>query len=265
MNAYWIHQLPIVDPDGAVVGLVTRDMLMSGTRQRDNWVVLMAGGRGTRLRPLTETTPKPMLKVGSRPILESIIRRYLEAGFYRFLISVNYRAEQIKDFFGDGGRWNCEIRYLDEPDALGTAGALGLLPERPADPFFVMNGDVLTAVNFQSLLDFHLSTGSAATMCVREYDLTIPFGVVQVDHHRILGIEEKPSHKFFINAGIYVLDPAALAFVAPGRHLDMPSLFQALIRAGHPANAFPIREYWMDVGRMEDFVRAQEEFCTTFG
>lgn len=264
MRQKQIYQIPLVDGDGVLVGLEVIDTILAPP-QRNNWVVLMAGGLGTRLKQLTADTPKPLLKVGDKPILETILGNFIEHGFNRFFISVNFKSEMIEEYFGDGSRWGVQIDYLREDKKLGTAGALGLLPEKPSVPVFVMNGDLLTKVNFQQLLDFHIEHNSAATMCVREYDFQVPYGVVKLDQHRILSIEEKPIQRFFVNAGIYVLQPEVLDLIPSGLPLDMPSLFDKLIEIEKETAVFPVREYWLDIGRMSDFERANGEFDRVFG
>jgi NDP-sugar pyrophosphorylase family protein len=225
----------------------------------------MAGGLGKRLGSLTQSCPKPLLKIGGTPILEIIVNRLAEQGFRKLFISVNYRGEMIEDHFGDGARWTADIQYLREPERLGTAGALSLLPERPPQPFVVMNGDLLTKLNLKHLLDFHREHRAKATMCVREYQFQVPFGVVQADEHRLLGIDEKPTHRFLVNAGIYALDPDVLDLVPKNQMFDMPHLFEKLVATGHETMAFPIREYWMDIGRMDDLEQAASEYCEIFG
>ncbi|MFD2170091.1 nucleotidyltransferase family protein [Tumebacillus lipolyticus] len=258
-----LQQIPILDQSGIVIGVqVLADMLRAG--QRDNWVVLMAGGLGTRLAPLTNECPKPLLKVGSKPLLETIMQNFIEYGFHKFYLSVNYKAEMIRDYFGDGSRFGVEIRYVHEEKRMGTAGALSLLPERPDETFFVMNGDLLTKVNFQQLLDFHGEHGAMGTMCVREYDFQIPYGVVKTDRHRLQGIVEKPVEHFFVNAGIYVLEPSCIDLIPAGEYYDMPSLFEQLIEQQRETSVFPIREYWMDIGQMADYERANGEFAEVF-
>jgi dTDP-glucose pyrophosphorylase len=258
-----LRHIPIVDNEGRVEGIKLWDDLIE-EQVNDNWVILMAGGLGSRLQPLTNDCPKPLLKIGSKPILETILENFIEYGFHNFYISVNYRAEMIKDYFGDGSRWGVQIRYIHEDKRMGTAGALSLLPEQPSKPIFVMNGDILTKVNFQQLLDFHNEHEVSATMCVREYDFQVPYGVVKVDKHRLMGVEEKPVQHFFVNAGIYVLDPNVLQFIPSDHFYDMPSLYQFLIKKNYEAAAFPIREYWLDIGRMDDFERATGEFQEVF-
>ena len=264
MKIKQLHQIPIVDEDGRIVHVEILDNLLQPVK-KNNWVVLMAGGLGTRLRPLTEDCPKPLLKVGNKPLLETILLSFVEQGFHRFYISVKYKAEMIQEYFGNGQSWGVDIRYLHETNSLGTAGALSLLPERPTDSFIVMNGDLLTKVNFEQLLDFHKTYRAQATMCVREYDHQVPYGVVKLDKHRLLGIEEKPVQRFFVNAGIYVLNPEVIEFIPHNQYFDMPSLFDVLVKEKKQTIAFPIREYWLDIGRLADFERANMEFAEVFG
>ncbi|MCJ0972455.1 nucleotidyltransferase family protein [Pseudomonas sp. PS1] len=259
MEKYQVLQLPITDDAGRVVGLETLYGLLNNQR-RDNPVFLMAGGFGTRLHPLTHTCPKPLLKVGGKPILELILERFVQAGFHRFYISTHYMPEMIREHFGDGEQWGIKICYIHEEHPLGTGGALGLLPHDEIDlPLFVMNGDLLTTLNFQSLLEFHETHQGVATMCVREYEHCIPYGVIQSEGHRIRSMIEKPVHRFFINAGIYLLSPEFVKAVMPNARVDMPTLLEQKIEDGCDVNMFPVHEYWLDIGRMEDYQRAQQE------
>lgn len=258
-----LRQVPVVDPSGCVVGLkLLNEMIL--VPEKTNWVILMAGGLGTRLQPLTDECPKPLLKVGNKPLLQTILEGFIENGFRKFYIAVHYKAEMIKAFCGDGARWNAEIRYLIEDQKMGTAGALSLLPERPAEPLFVMNADLLTRVNWQHLLDFHQSQKAWATMGVRDYHFQFPYGVVTTDQHRLTAIDEKPVQRFFVNGGIYVIRPEVLDYVPLGSPYDMTSLFEKLIAEKHETVVFPIREYWMDIGRIEDFERADGEYRENF-
>jgi len=224
---------------------------------------------GTRLRPLTDDRPKPMIEVGGRPILATLIDRFVEQGFTRVYISVNYRKEMIEDYFGDGARFGARISYIHEDQARGTAGALALIPERPKRPVIVMNGDLLSKISFAHLLKFHEEHQAAATMSVREYRFTVPYGVVEADGHVLTAVTEKPEHKFFVNAGIYVLSPDAFDLIPADRPFDMPELFTLLLaratenKAARPA-VFPLREYWIDIGRLDDLNQAQREFATLF-
>jgi YD repeat-containing protein len=259
MRRHVFHHLPLVDDQGRVQELVTLNDLI-GAVERPNWVVLMAGGLGARLRPLTEDCPKPMLPVGGKPILESILESFAEQGFRRFFLSVNYRAEMVRSHFGDGEKWGVQVEYLHETERLGTAGALSLLPERPTAPMVVMNGDLLTRAAFDNLLHFHTAQGALATMAVREYDFQVPYGVVRLDGAHIESIEEKPVHKFFVNAGIYVLSPRALEHLPCDGYFDMPTLFERLLEQNERVSAYPLHEYWLDIGRIEEFERAQREW-----
>jgi dTDP-glucose pyrophosphorylase len=259
-----LKHIPVVNKAGQVTRLFLLNELVNRDR-KDNWVVLMAGGLGTRLGMLTKDCPKPLLKVGSKPILEIIVENFISSGFYRFVISVNYRAEMIMEYFGDGSRWGIEIVYVKERKRLGTAGALSLLPFRPEKPFIVMNADLLTKVNFTQLLDFHLDTEAKATMCVREYEFQVPYGVVSVNKHQLQSIEEKPTQRFFISGGIYILNPELIDWIPQDSYYDMPTLFERLIAKDETSSAFPIREYWLDIGRMDDFNRANNEYFEMFG
>ena len=263
MGAREIEHIPVLDDAGIMVGL---EILRRLTRPhpKENWVVLMAGGLGSRLGSLTKECPKPLLRVGPKPILEIILERFLEYGFHQFYLSVNYKKDMIQAYFGDGSAWGATIRYLEEETRLGTAGSLSLLPEHPKHPFFVMNGDLLTQINFQHILDFHAKHQAHATLCVRRVEQTIPFGVVEMAQHRLLSIKEKPVHNYFANAGIYLLDPALLSLIPDNRYLDMPDLFRNAIRNGHATTAFPFLDYWMDIGQIGDFDRACQEYPRVF-
>jgi dTDP-glucose pyrophosphorylase len=263
MRRHSIHQLPIVDADGKVIDVKLIDDLATSP-QSDHWVVLMAGGLGSRLKPITDDLPKPLIRVGDKPILETVLSGFVKAGFSKFFISVNYKAEMIREYFGDGSKWGVNIDYLEEDERLGTAGALSLLPERPEHPFFVMNGDLLTTVNFEQMLQYHREHQAFSTVCVREHSVTVPFGVIDFDDHRLLGIREKPTQKFFVNAGVYLLEPGVLDHLAVHETVDMPTLIERTIAEGKPSVVFPLREYWIDVGRLDDLQRASDEFQRIF-
>lgn len=257
------QHLPIVDEKNRIVGFKTlKDILLF--EKKENPVMLMAGGLGSRLRPLTNDFPKPLLKVGNKPILETILESFIDYNFYKFYFSVNYKSEMIKEYFGDGSKWGVQIHYIDEEKRLGTAGALSLLSDVPRLPMFVMNGDLLTKVNFHHMLEFHEEYKSEATMCVREYQQQVPYGVVQSDGHRFKRIEEKPTQRYFVNAGIYLLNPTVLGLIPINQFYDMPTLFETLVEKNFETSIFPIREYWLDIGRMNDFERANIEFAEVF-
>lgn len=259
-----LHHIPLIDDAGYLVGMETLEEL---TRPicRENMVLLMAGGLGSRLRPLTDECPKPMLKVGGRPILETIILSFIEYGFKEFVISLNFKADTIRDYFSDGEKWGVSICYIEENESLGTAGSLRFLPKaKNSRPIIVMNGDVLTKVNLGHFLDFHGSHQSKATMGVREYNFQIPYGVLKLNHHRIIEIDEKPVHKFFVNAGIYILNQEVLSCLPAEERFEMPAFFE-LLKKDHHIAAFPIREYWLDIGQHENLKQAQDDFKDVFG
>ena len=262
-----INHLPVVDHDGRVVRLHTLQNILEKKKIK-NAVVLMAGGLGTRLRPMTESCPKPLLKVGGSPVLETILEGFISHGFERFFISVNYKAEMIEDYFGDGSKWDVKIEYLREAKRLGTAGSIKLLPEKPKLPFIVMNGDLLTKVNFRHLLEFHTNNnklGNAwATMCVREYNMQIPYGVIQLQGNRLVKLDEKPVHRFFVNGGIYAFQPDVLDLIPKDTYYDMTDLFESMVEKDYKSVIFQIREYWMDIGHKRDFEVADGEYGEIF-
>lgn len=254
-----VLQVPIVDDEGVLVGLETLTDLLKRPRL-ENPVFLMAGGFGTRLRPLTDHCPKPMLPVGGKPMLEHILQDLIDYGFYRFYISVHYLREQVIRHFQDGSRWGVTIQYIHEDQPLGTAGALGLLPKDAVQrPVIVVNGDILTRVNYEALLQDHDRHTPAATVCTRQYDFQVPYGVVEHDGQRITDITEKPVHRFFVSAGIYVLAPQVVHAIEPQVRLDMPDLLKREIAGGRIVRMFPVHEYWLDIGRMGDFEIAQRD------
>jgi len=256
--------VPLIDNNNTLVGLETLEHLLN-KRKYDNPVFLMAGGFGTRLHPLTEKKPKPLLNVGNRPILETIINQFVETGFHNFYISTHYKAEMIREYFGNGSNWNVKIEYLHEETPLGTAGSLGLLPNTLSDfPIIMMNGDLLTKVNYENLLYFHNENAGLATMCIREYDFQVPYGVVDIEEQYVTKIKEKPVQKFFVNAGIYVLDPKIMNYVDGKSYLDMPNLLEAQIKNGERVSVFPIHEYWLDIGRMEEYQQAHKYYDSEF-
>lgn len=263
MDSKDISQVPIVNKNNVLVGLEVRREL-SRKEGHDNWVVLMLGGLGSRLGDLTKDCPKPLLKVGERPLLEHIIERFVNFGFKKFYFSVNYKSSMIKEYFRDGSDWGIQIRYLDEDKRMGTAGSLSLITEEVTSPLIVMNGDLLTKIDFNSLVRYHLESRVDATMGVREYDFQLPFGVVKTDGTKIESVSEKPLQKFFVNAGVYVLNPSVLDFVPKESFQDMPDLFNHIIEQKLETSVFPIREYWLDIGRLDDFEKANIDFGENF-
>jgi dTDP-glucose pyrophosphorylase/predicted transcriptional regulator len=262
MNSKGLLHMPILDESGILIGLETLQNLIS-EKKHDNPVFIMAGGFGKRLRPLTEKKPKPLLNVGNKPILETIIMQFIDEGFYNFYISIHYKAEMIRDYFGDGSDWNINITYIYEDTPLGTAGSLGLLPDDFTKlPIIMMNADLITKVNFVQLLDFHNKQNTLATMCIREYNYQIPYGVIEIKDQNVVGIVEKPIKEFFINAGIYVLSPELISSIDGKSILDMPSLLNLHAKKGNQVSVFPIYEYWIDIGQMKEYKHAHKHFET---
>lgn len=262
MRRTGLWRIPVVTLDGRVVGLGVPDD--QAVHSHDNLVVVMAGGLGTRLGELTKNTPKPLIRVGSRPILQTIVECFIHQGFQRFAFSVNYKAELIERYFRDGSDFGVSITYLHEDAPLGTAGALSLLEEVPAEPILVMNGDLLTRADFGKMLAFHQGDGFDATMAVREHATQLPFGVVEMDQQRVVRLVEKPVTRWFINAGIYVLEPSVLELIPRGERFDMTSLLQAVLSRGGSLGSFPVHEYWRDVGQPQDLMLADQDYAETF-
>ncbi|MBE0471564.1 MAG: nucleotidyltransferase family protein [Methyloprofundus sp.] len=256
-----IHRkhMPVVNSVGRLKGVIALDD--EEFNLKPNWVVIMAGGLGTRLGDLTKDTPKPMLELGGKPMIEHIIDMFVADGFTKFMISVNYKSEVIKDYFKDGAHLGIEIMYLEEQKRLGTGGALSLIDIELNEPFFVTNGDVLTTISYNNILEFHSNVKSTATMCIKEEGYQIPYGVIEVDDEKnIVSMVEKPTKTFFINTGVYVLDPSVLNFVPKDEYFDLPSLFEKVKQVGATTKSFEITDYWVDVGRPSDFVNVSNKF-----
>lgn len=258
-----IKQLPLIDASGKVVGVETFDELLEAPRY-ENPVLIMAGGLGERLGALTREMPKPMLHVGGRPLLETIVRNFVQQGFRNIFISVNYKAELIQHHFGDGTTFGASISYIHETERLGTAGALGLFPSPPDLPLVVTNGDILTTINYGALVDFHNATPAEATMAVREHKVHVPYGVVTASEGYLEVIREKPTESWFVSAGIYVIGPNVFRLVDRGVRVDMPSVLERVVASEGRVAVYPIREYWLDIGRVEDFEQAHAEFHEVF-
>lgn len=258
-----LHHIPIVDDGNKLVGLKILDDLIKN-RVRSNTIVLMVGGLGTRLKPLTDEIPKPMLKVGNKPILETIILQFAKSSFENIILCVNHYADIIKEYFKDGSEFGVNISYIYEDKRMGTAGALSLLKNRPKQPFFVMNGDLLTNIKFNELLEYHVANKSMATMGVVEYDMQVPYGVVNTVGNDIKTIEEKPKVNFFVSGGVYVLDPKCLDYIPEDEFYDMPSLFEEVIRNKHKTITYNIKDYWLDIGQIDEYKKANEEYSEVF-
>lgn len=253
-----VLHLPLTDAKGRVAGLATFDELLMGG-ELPVQAVVMAGGLGTRLMPLTKNTPKPMLPVGDKPLMEIILEQLRDCGIRRVHISTHHKRDKIIDHFGDGRKHGVELSYLYEKKPLGTAGALSMLADQTRTTL-VMNGDILTHVSFKAMLDYHREMRADLTMAVCQYDLKIPYGVVETRDHYVTRINEKPTMEFFVGAGIYILEPSALARVPrAAKRFDMTDLVGRLLKDRRQIASFPIREYWLDIGRPADYERAQQE------
>jgi len=252
------RQLPIVDDNGFYVDIFTLDDLEFNLKS--NPVVIMAGGLGARLGELTKDMPKPMLHVGEKPILETILENFIDHGFNHFYICVNYKSEKIVDYFGDGSRFGVSIKYVHESKRLGTAGGLSLIGETIKEPLIVVNGDVLTTLDFSELIDFHVEKKSAATMCIREYEYNIPYGVIESSGSKIMALKEKPCLTYEVNTGVYVLDPTVLKHIPQDVFFDMPDLFEVLLDKGIDIYTYKLEDYWIDVGHVDDYEKAIDDF-----
>lgn len=256
MNERVLRQVPLIDAEGRVVDVAFLGDLAKDVEEPLKAVV-MAGGFGRRLYPLTKDTPKPMLPVGSDPLLAHIVKQLQQSGIQQVHITTHFKGDDIKSYFGNGDRYGMQIQYVEEEKPLGTAGALRLLGE-VAGPLLVVNGDILCAVDYRSMLRFHRDHAAQMTVAVKKYDVEVPFGVVDCEGTAIRRIVEKPVYDFFVNAGIYLIDPPALQLLPAGRS-DMTDLIGLLVKAGQTVAAFPIVEYWLDVGRQDDYARAQRD------
>jgi dTDP-glucose pyrophosphorylase len=256
MRARRIDAIPVVDDGGRPVGLHLLHQFLEPVT-RSNWAVIMAGGQGVRLRPLTERMPKPMLSVAGRPIIERLVLHLVGFGLKRIFVAVNYLGDVIEEHLGDGGELGARVSYLREQDPLGTAGALGLLPEAPTEPLLLLNGDIVTLADLGGLLDAHVRGGFRATIGTRRYLHTVPFGCVERDGDRVIAVDEKPTLEREVNSGIYALDPSVVARVAPGQRVDAPDLIADLLAEGEPVGAFEIEDEWIDVGQREQLAAAR--------
>ncbi len=253
-----LNQLPLVDDRGRVKGLLLKTDLVGSPAELPLSAIIMAGGYGTRLRPLTEELPKPMLPVGGRPLLELTLARLREAGIKKVTVTTHYLPEKIMDHFGDGSDFGVEISYLAEEEPLGTAGALGLM-DPPRGPVLVINGDILTQAAFPAMLEFHREHRAEMTVAVRQYALQVPYGVLECQGHRVCGLQEKPEYKFMVNAGIYILEPTVWALMPKAGRFNMTDLIEKLMAKDRTVVSFPVVEYWLDVGQPGDYRRAQDD------
>ena len=258
MASNQIKQLPVIDTDNKLIGVHLMDQILN-LAPKENSILIMAGGFGKRMMPLTENLPKPMLKVAGKPILEHIILNAKAQGFRKFIISLHYLGNLIIDHFGDGSNLDISIQYIHEREPLGTAGAMALIDPSPNLPFIVTNGDIITDVNYANLLHFHESNKSQATMAIKKYELQNPYGVVNIKGLEITSFEEKPIQISYVNAGIYALNPSSLKYLKVNEPCDMPDFFELLKNNNHLITAYPIHETWADVGRPIDLSEVNED------
>jgi dTDP-glucose pyrophosphorylase len=256
LRALHRRHMPVVNEQGKLVEVVVLDEFEFVAK--DNWIVIMAGGLGSRLGELTRNTPKPMLELGGKPIMLGIIEHFRSQGFGKFLLCVNYKSEVIENYFGNGQQFGVEIRYTKESKKMGTAGALSLIDFEMMEPFFVVNGDVLTAINFEDFLNFHQINKSKATMCIKKLGFDVPYACVEFNENMdLIGLKEKPSFNYFVNTGMYILEPDVISEIPKDTFFDMPTLFEQLMEKRSTTKVFSISEYWLDVGKPEDFSKGQ--------
>jgi dTDP-glucose pyrophosphorylase/CBS domain-containing protein len=257
MKDGFVKQLPILNDRDQVVDLVTMEDLLPDDALPIQ-AVIMAGGYGTRLSPLTKDVPKPMLPVGDRPLMEHTVEQLKRVGIKNVSITTHYLTEQISKYFGDGSEFGIEIKYIKEEHPLGTAGALGLM-EAPDEPLLVINGDILTRVDFRAMLDFHRKHGADLTVGVRQYEMEVPYGVLDCEGPNVVRLSEKPRHSFLVNAGVYLLDSSVHGYVPHQEHFNMTDLIDRLLEENRKVVSFPILEYWLDIGHPRDYEQAQED------
>ncbi|MBQ2593655.1 MAG: nucleotidyltransferase family protein [Candidatus Riflebacteria bacterium] len=257
-----IKHLPILDKNRRVLRLVLLKDLIKG-KKRPNIAIIMAGGLGSRLGTLTQNTPKPLLPVGGKPVIARIAEQLKNHGIEEIYISINYKGSQIKKWFEENPINGAQISYLEEKEFLGTAGALSLLPNKPSNPFIVINGDIISPVNFGSLLEFHQQSHKSMTLCTREFNFQVPYGVLKLNGSQLISIEEKPSQNIFINAGIYVINQELLKYIPEKNRFDMPELINIAIKEGNEIACYPVSDYWLDIGTPQDYIKADKEFNIT--
>ncbi|MGE4497258.1 MAG: nucleotidyltransferase family protein [Deferribacterales bacterium] len=250
------RQIPVVDENGVMVKILSLDD--SSFLINDNPVVLMAGGLGTRLRPLTEKVPKPMLKIGDKPIIEHLIESFVKSGFVNFFITVNYLAEQLRKYFGNGSAFGINIEYVDEKKRMGTAGSLALISHSLNMPFYVANGDIMTNLDFSDMLSTHINSGNDLTVCVKKNEYSIPYGVVEIDAaNRVSSIREKPIYDYYVSSGIYILESTVLRHIPQDSFFDMPDLIRAVINDSGIVSPYRFDGYWTDIGHLKSYNEAK--------
>jgi NDP-sugar pyrophosphorylase family protein len=257
MHEHSLRQIPVLDKGGKVVDLVMMDDLIP-TQDLPLQAVIMAGGLGTRLRPLTEDLPKPMLPLGGKPLMELVIEQLRQVGIRRVNVTTHYKPEKISDHFGDGSAYGVELKYVNEDKPLGTGGALGLI-DKPTEPMLVINGDILTHVDLRAMLAYHQEHHAVMTVAVRHYDIKVPYGVIECEGSRVCALKEKPQIQLMVNAGVYLLEPKVYEFIPNGEQFNMTDLIQRLLDSDHVVASFPIIEYWLDIGQFADYEQAQKD------
>lgn len=256
-----IFLIPVLDQQSRIVNIYDLRNAGKECKKRDNLIVLMAGGFGKRLGKITEKIPKPLVEVNGKPMINHIIEGFIDQGFDDFLITLGYKGEMIKLHLGSGENLGCHIRYTFEEKPLGTAGALSLIDFKIEHPFLVMNSDLVVSVDYQKIIEFHIDHAAKATMCVREGKMTIPYGVVDIEENgNISQLYEKPTQKFLVNSGMYILDPTCINEIPKNEYFDMTDLFNKLLEKGEVASAYALHESWIDIGRPEELKRAEDEF-----
>jgi dTDP-glucose pyrophosphorylase len=251
-------QLPIVDENNRLLDIIF--LHEDEMNFKPNYVVIMAGGMGTRLGELTKDTPKPMLHIGGKPILENIVKSFIDGGFNKFIFCVNYKSDIIKNYFENGEKFGVEIIYIEEEQRMGTAGALSLIKNKIEDPFFVVNGDILTTVEYDDFLNYHESKNSIATMGVKEFEFQLPYARVKTNNQdQLLSLEEKPVYSNLINSGVYILNPEVINYIPKNEFFDMTSLFESLISKNKMIYTYEINDYWLDIGHKADYTKANND------
>lgn len=258
MLKYKIRHLPVLNEEGVLTDLYFLDDLIS-YKEKDNYVFILAGGLGTRLKPLTEKTPKPMLNVGDKPILQTIIEQFKEYGFKNFIISLNYKGDVIEDYFKDGKQFDVNIDYVWETKKLGTAGSIKLAKEKLSKPFIVINGDILTGIDFDDFLNEHMENNNDITVGSRNYEMTIPYGVISTNGMSIKSIEEKPTYSFYISSGVYALNPNVIDYIPDNVLYNMTDLIKDVTQDNLKAGIYHIKEYWVDIGQITDYKKANDD------
>ncbi len=258
-----IRQVPVIDKDKKLIDLYFLDDIISYDK-KDNYVFILAGGLGTRLRPLTETVPKPMLTVGDKPILELIIEQFKEYGYRNFIVSLNYKGEIIEEYFKDGKEFDVSIEYIRETKKLGTAGSIALVKEKFTKPFIVINGDILTGIDFEKFLNHHIKNNFNITVGVRNYEINVPYGVLVTDNMLIESLEEKPTYKFHINGGVYAVNPEIIKYIQEDEIYNMTDLIEDAMNNEYKSGIYEITEYWTDIGQIEDYKKANTDIHKFF-